>query len=123
MLFVVVAFAVFMIAIGAVGLAAPAKLTDSLRRSQLFDRLWGVGAIRIVFGAALIAVAEGTRAPLAFQLFGVLALLAGVATPLVGRERANRMLEWWERQPPEFVRSWCSVVVVIGVLLLYGVAP
>lgn len=123
MLFIVVFFAVFMIAIGALGVAAPAKLMDYLRVSQLFDRLWLVGAIRIVFGAALIAVAEGTRAPPAFMVFGGVALLAGVATPLVGRERASRMLGWWERQPPEFVRSWCSVVVLLGALVLYGVSP
>ena len=57
MLFVVVAFAVFMIAVGAVGLVTPAKRMDYARWWQLPGRLWVAGA----------NTRSPTRRPLAFD--------------------------------------------------------
>lgn len=122
MLFVVVAFAVFMIVLGGLGLVAPGRMPGFARRWQAPGALWLAAGLRVVLGVALWLVAPQSRAPLAFQAFGVLAVLAGLAVPLVGREGANQLIEWWAGQPAGFIRAWCLVVFAIGALLLYGVA-
>jgi hypothetical protein len=120
MIAVVVAFALLMLGIGLFGAAVPARLIAFARFWQNPAALWLAAGIRVVFGLALYLVAPDTRAPGAFQTFGILVVLAGVALPFLGRERIGRLIDWWAALPEAVIRGWALLAVLFGVLILYG---
>ena len=120
MIAIVVALALLILGIGLVGVVAPGRLVAFTRFWQNPGALWLAAGIRVVLGVALYLVAPDTRAPLAFQAFGMLVVLAGVALPFLGRERIGRLIDWWAALPEAVIRGWALLVLLLGVLILYG---
>jgi hypothetical protein len=81
-----------------------------------------VAALRVGFGLALVMVAPASRAPIALRIFGVVAIVAGLTTPLVGVVRARAILDWWSVQVHTFIRLTAVVAVAVGGLIVYVVA-
>jgi hypothetical protein len=49
--------------------------------------------------------------------------VAGLLTPVVGLERARRIIRWWSQRGPAFMRAWAGAALVFGLLTAYAVAP
>ena len=109
------------VAIGVYGLAAPDALVALGRAMQSEAALWWIAALRIVFGAALWAAAATSRWPRTLGAIGVVLIVAGAATPLIGVERARWMLDIWAAQGPLFIRSWSLVALAFGAFVLRAI--
>ncbi len=120
---VVIGFGLFVACLGAAGLASPSALLDLVTRAQTRMGLYGIAALRLAVGAALLLAAPRGRAPLLLQVVGVLALVSGAITPLFGVERFRAILDWFRRRSPGWVRGWSLCVLGFGLGLVWAVLP
>ena len=120
---IVVGFALFMITLGALGVASPGRLVALVARVQGPAGLFTAGALRLVVGVALLLAADASRAPLYFQIFGAVAIAAALSTPLIGLPRFEALLRWWTARPQGLLRAWAAVVLAIGASFLWALSP
>lgn len=109
-------------AIGAVGVVSPARLVEIAGRFQTPVGMLAATAVRLVLGLSLYLAAPASRAPSVLQVLGIVIVVAGLLTPLVGRERFRRLLDWWAAQGAAFVRVWSACTVALGLWLVYALA-
>lgn len=103
------------------GLAFPDRLIGRVVR--LWRQPGGVPTavlVRILLGLNLLAAAEVSRFPLAFTVFGVIALVAAIAILLGGRARIDRIIEWGLKRPQGILRAWLAFGVAFGLFLAWG---
>jgi hypothetical protein len=123
MALVAVVLSLCVAALGALGLLAPQRLVRIVRSFETPVGLYATAAVRLVFGAALVFAASGSRAPLTIWILGMVIFIAGLILPVVGLERLRRLMDWWLARGPVFARVWGAVALVFGLLLAYAVAP
>jgi hypothetical protein len=121
----IVAFvlSLFVGALGALGLISPMRLLDIVRHFQSPTGLYAAGALRVVLGGALLFAAPSSRAPKVLRILGVIILVAGLFTPLIGVERVHRLMDWWSTQGAVFMRVWATFALALGLFLAYAVVP
>ncbi len=123
MVTVALVISLLVVAIGLLGVIAPDRL---LRMVRIYERPAGVfvaGAIRVVLGIALFLVAPESRAPEFLRVIGVVSIVAGLATPLVGPVRIGRLVDWWTARPAGVVRAWAAFAMAFGLALVWAVRP
>ena len=114
----------FVVAAGIGGLVVPHDRVFEFGRLVLTTGgLVGIAVLRICIGMVLIWSAPGSRAPKVLQVFGAILLLAGLVTPLVGVERSRAILEWEAAQGAMALRIGAAVIVGLGALLAFALAP
>ena len=123
MSYVVIILSLSIAALGVFGLVAPQRLVALAIHRQTRSALLAAGAFRLVLGVALILAAPASKAADVLRFLGVVLIVAGLATPLLGVERSRRLIEWWAALGSGFVRAWGCIALAIGLLLIYAVAP
>src|SRR3974377_1276690 len=93
-------------ALGALGLVSPRRLADFARGFLWSGGLYLAAVIRIVFGAVFVLAAPHSRFPEIVRVVGLLSILAGLLTPILGVDRQRRMLDWWTARGSLFMRIW-----------------
>ena len=82
------------IAVGAVGILTPSGLIWIAQHSLAPGKLYYfIAAFRVAFGLLLLSVASASRAPRTHRVVAFIPLVAGIATPFVGVERAPAIIE------------------------------
>jgi hypothetical protein len=112
--------------IGAIGIITPSAMVWIARRFDSPVDWYAIGAVRVAVGALLLSVAKSSRAPRMLRVLAFIPLLAGLgalATPFVGVERAQAILEWWSRLAPSYLRLSVIPVLLLGGLIAYACAP
>ena len=109
--------------LGGAGIVRPARLLAVVTRMQTRLGLYGIAALRLGVGCALLLAAPGARAPLYLQTLGALSLVSGAVTPFVGVRRFEAILDWWRARPPWLVRAWSGFVLLFGLSLVWAVLP
>ena len=118
---IVVALSLLIAALGLWGVVSPSRLLPFVRRWQSKTGFWFAVAFRLFFGGILWVVAPSSRVPLAIQALAVATAISGLALSLMGFSRYQRLLSWWSRRSPGFIRAWCSIAVGMGGFLLWAV--
>jgi hypothetical protein len=111
------------ISVGIIGVISPTSLIAVGYHALNSFALYVVAAVRIGIGVVLILAAAGARMPKTLRVLGTVILLAGLATPFVGVERARGMLDWWAGNGSLFLRLSLCVAIAIGAFILYAVNP
>ena len=109
--------------LGVLGVAAPGVLLEFAGSLLVPPALYGVAAVRVVFGALLVLVATESRMPRTLRVIGVLIVVAGLLTPLLGAERTASILAWMSAQAPLLVRAVAVVPVLVGAFFAYAINP
>ncbi len=117
------AFALAIMVIGAVGLGSPSLLLALVSPLLAPGALYAVAAVRVLYGALLIAVAPMSRMRRTLRVLGGAIIAAGLLTPLLGVERLAALVAWWAGQPPWFMRAWAALGVAFGAFVLYALGP
>jgi len=106
--------------LGAVSAAVPRQFHRLLFLAK--QRRWlNLGMLlRILVGVLMIAAAPAARLPRFVLVVGILTLLSGLLSPLLGHDRLLRMAEWWARRPDRLVRLWGLVALALGILMVYA---
>src|SRR6266850_5242782 len=115
--------ALLIFSLGVLGVIAPEALVTLARHSVSSPGLYLIAAARVGVGLVLIRIAPATRAPRTIRLFGLLAILAGVAAPLLGVDRAQAIMESWAVQGSGVVRLTAVCALAAGSFLAYAVTP
>ncbi|MBW2161058.1 MAG: hypothetical protein JRH14_14050 [Deltaproteobacteria bacterium] len=113
----------FIGALGALGIVSPARLLRVARRAQTLRGLYFLAGLRMVLGIALVFSAPTSRAPGLILICGVIAILKGIITPFIGVERARKYLDRWSAQGSWFLRGWAVLILALGLLFTYAIAP
>jgi hypothetical protein len=113
--------ALFFIVVGVVGLIAPLSLFHWLQYSITPIGLYVVAVLRIGIGIVLLGAASMSQTPKTFRVFGIIALIAGLTTPLLGVERAHGIMEWWFAQASIALRMLSLVALILGGFIMYSI--
>ena len=113
--------ALFIIAIGVVGIVA----TDSamtIRRLYFAtpSRFYAAGAVRIAMGLVLILAASSSRWPRTLRALGAVMCLQAIAANLFGIERARAIMEWEAMQGTALLRAGAVVALASGVFVAFA---
>lgn len=117
--FLVVAF--FLI-LGVMGLLVPQRLLAAAQFATTPTGVYVAAGVRFAVGIILLAVASRSRWPKVLRVLGILGVLGGVATLLLGGERARTIVDWLSAQDPILVRAFGIVALAIGSFIAYAVS-
>jgi hypothetical protein len=106
--------------LGFIALAAPSAVLDFGRFLSTSTGLYVAAAVRVLFGAVLLAAAPASRWPLALRVLGAVLLLAGVLTPVFGLDRSAAMIGW-ASDHRIVLRAWGVVALALGALVVTAV--
>jgi hypothetical protein len=109
------------VAIGILGIAAPAVLLEVGRSLETPAALYAIGVLRVVFGFVLIRAAAISRTPRTFRVLGASLVILGILTPFSGIERSRVLLEWWSARGTGYVRAAAGGALVFGLFLILAV--
>lgn len=110
------------VAIGILGVAAPAVLLDIGRSLETPTVLYVIGVLRVMLGFVLMGAAAISRTPKAFRVVGALLAILGFLTPFFGVERSRALLEWWAANGFGYVRAAAGGAIAFGLFLILAVA-
>ena len=83
-------------------------------------RIYLAGLIRVVLAIVLLVAARGCDSPRMVVFFGILFLISGLLTFIIGPERAKSIINWYQGQSPLVLRLLALIALVIGVAIIYS---
>ena len=117
MKFIALLIGALMILLGLTGVFWPEGLLDLTRYSFTPKGLYVTGFVRIAIGALLFMAARGTRTPKTLRVFGVIILVAGVATLFVNAATAEAIREAWLQRGPDAIRIIACLPLAAGLFI------
>lgn len=119
---VAIAIIGFLVCLGSlIGIAVPARLIGVVRAVMSDPRgLYFAAIVRLVLGVLMILAAPASLFPVVFRVIGVIAVLAALAIPVMGRARLERFVDWFAAMPAAVIRGWLIFAFAFGAFLVYG---
>ena len=77
--------------------------------------------VRVLIGSIMLLAADSTHSPLTLQIIGILLIISGAATLLLGNARLQLFLDWILRLQPNSIRAGAVAGIVFGGSLFYAV--
>ena len=114
------------IAVGVGGLIAPTRLASVGDRFDSRGAWFAIGVVRLTLAALLLWVAAGSRAPRTLRVVACVPAIAGVgalATPLIGVDGAQDVVESWTQQGSGVLRLTTVPILILGGVLACGCMP
>ena len=108
--------------VGVTGIFMPETLLSVGRYVVTPNGLYAVAALRVGIGLVLMLVARVSRAPRTLRTLGAVVLVAGLATPLFGVDRARAVLDWEATQGTALIRIGAGLAVLGGAFIAFAVA-
>lgn len=108
--------------VGILGITAPAVLVELGQTLIRPPAVYGVAAVRVLFGALLILVAGGSRMPLVLRVVGAVIVVAGFLTPFLGTERFVQALAWFSDGRLLLFRAFAVLPVAVGLFFVYAIS-
>ena len=105
------------------GMVNPEAIFDLIDLILTPGGLIVVGALRIVFGVALIVAADASRAPVTMRVLGVITFIAGIITPFFNIAFFREVLGWWSGLDVAYIRIGLVLTLIIWSLILYALTP
>jgi len=93
------------------------KLIDFLARGK---RLYLRAPVRLILAVILLLCASQSKLPAVITILGILFLIAGIAEITISLDRQKKILAWWRRKPPAFLRIAAIIILLLGVALIYA---
>jgi hypothetical protein len=120
---VAVVIGLLLAALGGLGVASPDRLLALIRSVQTPGGLYSAAGLRLLLGVALLMAGPTSKSPEVVRIFGILALIAAVLTPLIGLERFGTLVDWWWGQGTTVIRVWAMLPLALGLYLAWAVLP
>jgi hypothetical protein len=114
--------ALFIMVVGLAGIFAPDRLMTVGQYVVTPVGLYAIAALRVGIGLVLLLVAPISRAPRTLRVFGAVALVGGLTTPLFGVERARALVDWEATQGTALLRLGAGLALAIGGFIAFAVA-
>ena len=108
------------IAIGVLGIARPHLIPTAVLGWSPDLLLYITVGTRIVLGLLLFFAAPGCRLPRFTRVIGVIAVLSGIVSALIGAHRLESIVQWMSAEPSEIIRLMYTFDIVLGAFLAYS---
>lgn len=113
--------ALFLI-LGVIGLLVPQRLLALAQLTTTPSGIYVVAGMRVAVGLILLGVASRSRWPMVLRVLGVLVVISGIGTLMLGSERARAIVAWATNQGLIVVRALGVFALAMGGLLAYAVS-
>lgn len=115
--------AVLVLALGCLGLLAPAHFVAMVGPMQLPPLVYLAAVIRLVVGVAFVFAARSSRARLPLTILGAAVAIGGVLTPTFYEQMSRPILDAWSRGGAPVVRLWGAAAIVLAGFILWALTP
>ena len=115
--------ALFVVVVGVVGILTPETLIGVGRNILTPRGMYAIAALRIGLGLVLTLAARGSRAPKTLRAIGLVVVIAGIATPIIGADRSRALLEWEVAQGTVPIRIGAAVALPLAGWLAFVLSP
>ena len=122
MRFLALVVALFIIAVGIAGLITPDALIAVGRYAVTPAGLYAVAALRVAIGLVLVLAAPLSAAPKTLRVLGAFVVVAGLATPFFGAERAQTVFAWALTRGTALIRVAAVVILAAGGFIVFAFA-
>lgn len=116
----VLAVGLLITAAGVVVSVAPSAVIRFAQHPVTPLELYASAITRIGIGVLFIVAAPSSRLPRLLRVFGVIAVMAGLVTPLLGVARAQTIADWVSHQGLGLVRTFGLLALAIGTAVVYA---
>ena len=119
MTWVIAALGALIVVLGMLGLVQPDRFRAMFSTMDSRSRYVFAIVIRLALGGFLWFIADELRFPEVMRVFAVIAVLAAVAILIMGRQRLDRMVDWWLTKPDSILRVSAVFAAAFGGFLIY----
>ena len=116
---IVAVFGALAVLLGTTGLLVPVRFRAALLAWPSRPRFIAAVVLRLLVGALLIIVADSLRFPHVMKIIGVISLVAAVGILIMGRQRLDRLVDWWLGRSDGLVRMSALFAAVFGAFFVY----
>lgn len=120
--YIVDLFGALLIAGGLILLIKPAYLVGLLRShaEELLLYVLAIG-VRLIFGAALVLVAESSKFPVTLSVLGYLTLAAVLVLVAMGHTRFKGLMTWALNNAMKYAWAGGLFALLLGAFIIYAV--
>jgi hypothetical protein len=108
------------VAIGLLGVARPHLMPTAVLGWPPDVLLYVTVGTRIVLGLVLFFAAPSCRLPRFTRVIGVIAVLSGIVSALIGASRLELFVQWIATKPSGVIRLLYALDIVLGAFLSYS---
>jgi multisubunit Na+/H+ antiporter MnhG subunit len=119
MTWLITAFGALITALGLVGLWQPDSFRSIFRAVNSDTRFTLAIVVRLALGALFWWLAEDLRHPAIMRILAAIALFAAVGLLIMGRERLDRLVDWWLSRSDGLLRLWALLAAAFGAYLVF----
>jgi hypothetical protein len=118
--FIVALIGWIIVAIGLLGIAQPHLIPTAVLSWRPDLLLYVTVGTRIVLGLLLFFAAPSCRLPRFTRVIGVIAVLSGIVSALIGASRLESIVQWIATKPSGTIRLLYALDIVLGAFLVYS---
>ena len=108
------------VAIGLFGIAWPHLMPEAVLGWPPDLLLYITVGTRIVLGLLLFFAAPSCRLPRFTRVIGVIAVLSGIVSALIGANRLESIVQWMSAKPTAVIRLMYTLDIILGAFLVYS---
>ena len=116
---IVAGIGVFGVLIGMLGLLAPERFRSLFKLTTSQMRFLAAIIVRLVVGALLWIAADELRMPQVMRFIAAISIFAAVGILFMGRERLDKLIDWWLSRPDGLLRLSALFATTFGGFLIY----
>ena len=113
-------FGALIAAFGVAGIMSPDHIRRLLTSMPTHGRFITAVLVRLVFGALFLWLADDLRYPLVMRILGGLSIAAAFGILLMGRERLDRLVDWWMALNDTVLRLGMVFAFFFGAFLVHA---
>lgn len=116
---IVAGFGVLIVLLGLVGLVQPDRFRALFATMDSQTRFALAIGIRLAMAGLLWWLADDLRHPQVIRVLAVIALIAAIMLPIMGRARLDKLIDWWLSRPDSLLRLSALFAASFGAFLVY----
>lgn len=116
---VIAAFGALIVLIGVLGLLAPARFRAAFSSMTSQTRFLVAIIVRLGLGALVWIIADSLRFPQLMRIIAAISIFAAVGILIMGRERLDKLVDWWLARSDGLLRFSTALVAAFGGFLIY----
>lgn len=117
---IITAIGIIYVVLGVLFFVKPQTIRSFIDFAKVGKRVYIGGVVRIIIGVLLLWATPKAAFPWAPGIIGVLVVVSGILTYVIGLQRVYAILNWWYGLDDNKLRIMAVAAAVLGVLLIYS---
>jgi hypothetical protein len=112
-------FGALILVAGVAGIFSPGSFRRLLTSMPVHGRYIAAVVVRLLIGVLFLWLADDLRYPLAMTILGWLSIAAAIGILIMGRERLDRLVDWWMALGDGVLRLGMLFALLFGAFLVH----